>query len=184
MQSPNYSGLRRFVVVVCASVVIAGIGSHFVGSKGVANSSAVSPRAGKVSSARTAFVVQADNACRHQDRVLKAQLAQVPGVNSKEAMQVQLDNHDREYQALRALGPAPEANDAYALWLAGVAYRLELERSYLNDLNNGRLTDPARFEAEYDAQLVSDNENGERFGLIFCASAEPGASSTQAASAR
>lgn len=176
MRSQNYSGLRRFIVVLCSSVVIAGIGSHYAGSKEASKTSGVSPLAGNVSSARAAFVEQVDNTCRQQDRVLKAQLAQVTGANSPQAMQVQLENHNREYQALRALGPAPEANEIYEAWLSGVEYRLAIERSYLDDLSNGRITDPARFEAEYDAQLASDNENGQRFGLIFCTSAEPGAS--------
>lgn len=176
MRSSNYSGFRRFVVVLVASVLIAGIGSRYAGSKESADSPAVSELAGKVSPARAAFVERVDDTCRQHDRLMKTELAQASGGNGANSMQVQLSNHDREYQALRALGPAPEADEVYQVWLSGVEYRLASERQYLDDITNGRPTDAMRFQSEYDAQLLADNENGDRFGLIFCVSAGPGAS--------
>jgi hypothetical protein len=174
MRSSKYSGLRRFVVVLVASVLIAGIGTRYAGSKESATAPNVSELAGKVSPARAEFVKRVDDTCRQHDQTLQAELAQADGGNSANAMQVQLANHDREYQALRALGPAPEADQVYQAWLSGVEYRLASERQYLDDITNGRPTDPTRFNSEYDAQLLADNENGDRFGLIFCVSAGPG----------
>lgn len=174
MRSSNYSSFRRFVVVLVASVLIAGIGSRYAGSKESADSPAVSKLAGKVSPARAAFVKRVDDTCRQHDQIMQAELAQAGGGNATNAMQVQLVNHDREYQALRALGPAPEADQVYQAWLSGMEYRLASERQYLDDITNGRPTDPMLFNSEYDQQLLADNENGDRFGLIFCVSAGPG----------
>lgn len=162
--------------MLIASVVIAGIGSRYAGSKESVNAPAVSALAGKVSPARAEFVERVDDTCRRHDKTLRAELAQAGGGNGANAMQVQLVNHDREYQALRALGPAPEADEVYQAWLSGVEYRLASERQYLDDITNGRQADPMRFQSEYDQQLLADNENGDRFGLIFCVSAGPGAS--------
>jgi hypothetical protein len=84
-----------------------------------------------------------------------------------------LDWHAGQVEAVRRLGPPPEAAGLYRAWLANMARRVALEQRALRRNVSGKRAAAARDYAQVGRLKTAGNQAGQRFGLQVCTSNGP-----------